>query len=282
MAVATTTQVADFTRNVGGDRVDVRGLVRPGADPHDYEPRPSDARAVAEADVVFRSGGEVDEWLEDVLANAGEDVPEVNLIDSVGTIEGDGETDPHWWQDPATSDARRGRDREPRWSRPTRTAARCTTSATPRRYGERLRALDRSIAACVERVPAAQRKLVTTHDAFSATSRERYGIEVIGALHPVAVHPGPALGQGHGGARRADRARGREGDLPRERAQSEAGGGGGARVGRRGRHGRCWADSLGPEGPTAETYLEAHGRRHGGDGRGLQRGAAPLHAGHSP
>ena len=40
--VATTTQVADLVREVGGDRVNVEGMLRPGGDPHDYEPRPSD------------------------------------------------------------------------------------------------------------------------------------------------------------------------------------------------------------------------------------------------
>ncbi|HKP21397.1 MAG TPA: metal ABC transporter substrate-binding protein, partial [Thermoleophilaceae bacterium] len=50
--VATTTQVADLVRQVGGDRVSVDGMLRPGGDPHDYEPRPSDVAAVARADLV--------------------------------------------------------------------------------------------------------------------------------------------------------------------------------------------------------------------------------------
>ena len=61
--VATTTQVADLVREVGGGRISVDGMLRPGGDPHDYEPRPSDVAAVAKADLVFRSGGEVDDWL---------------------------------------------------------------------------------------------------------------------------------------------------------------------------------------------------------------------------
>ena len=94
--VATTTQVADLVREVGGGRVSVDGMLRPGGDPHDYEPRPSDVAAVARADLVFRSGGEVDEWLDDVIDNAGGDAEVVSLIDSVERL-GD---DPHWWQDP--------------------------------------------------------------------------------------------------------------------------------------------------------------------------------------
>src|SRR3954470_8699128 len=71
--VATTTQAADLVRQVGGSRVNVEGMLRPGGDPHDYEPRPSDVAAVAGAAVVFRSGGEVDDWLDDVIENAGGD-----------------------------------------------------------------------------------------------------------------------------------------------------------------------------------------------------------------
>ena len=77
-------------------------LLSPGADPHGYEPRPSDAASIADAALVFKSGGEVDEWLDELVDNAGGDAEVVDLIDSVETIDGhdEGETDPHWWQDP--------------------------------------------------------------------------------------------------------------------------------------------------------------------------------------
>src|SRR5688500_15878395 len=95
-AVATTTHAADLLRAVGGDRVDVRALLSSSSDPHDYEPRPSEARAVADSAVVVRSGGDLDEWLGDLVENAGGDARVVTLIDHVERL-GD---DPHWWQDP--------------------------------------------------------------------------------------------------------------------------------------------------------------------------------------
>ena len=98
--VATTTQVADLVRQVGGSRISVDGMLRPGGDPHDYEPRPSDVAAVARADLVFRSGGEVDDWLGDVIDNAGGHAEVVSLIDSVHRID----DDPHWWQDPRNAE----------------------------------------------------------------------------------------------------------------------------------------------------------------------------------
>src|SRR4051794_24419171 len=50
--VATTTQVADFTRNIGGRHVAVTQLLKPNVDPHDYEPSPADIKAIAESKVV--------------------------------------------------------------------------------------------------------------------------------------------------------------------------------------------------------------------------------------
>src|SRR5256885_17268438 len=84
---ASTTQVADLVRQVGGRRVDVHQILRPNSDPHSYEPRPSDARALASAKVVFQSGGDVDRWLDGLIASAGAGDKRVRLIDHVHTIE---------------------------------------------------------------------------------------------------------------------------------------------------------------------------------------------------
>src|SRR5680860_1501396 len=95
-AVATTTQLGDMVGEVGGDRVAVEQILEPNADPHDYEPRPSDAQALAEAGVVFKSGGDLDEWLDELVESAGGDAEVVEGLDAARAIEGD----PHWWQDP--------------------------------------------------------------------------------------------------------------------------------------------------------------------------------------
>ena len=62
--VATTSQAADLARNVVGDHGEVIQILAANADPHDYEPQPSDAEALADADLIVRSGGDVDEWLD--------------------------------------------------------------------------------------------------------------------------------------------------------------------------------------------------------------------------
>src|SRR5215218_7558949 len=71
--IATTTQVGDFVRAVGGDRVEVVQVLQPNSDPHEYEPRPDDVRALLNAPVVFESGDELDAWMDEVVDASGAD-----------------------------------------------------------------------------------------------------------------------------------------------------------------------------------------------------------------
>lgn len=187
-AVATTTQLGDFAREVGGDRVDVRQFLPPNADPHDYEPRPSDALTIGEADVVFQSGGELDEWLGDLIESAEGDADVVKVLDSVETIASEeddageaGADDPHWWQDPrnAVRAVETVRDQLIETDPEGRKAY--TDNAAV--YIEELEGLDRSVAECIETIPVEQRNLVTTHDALGYYA-SRYDLEVVGALIP--------------------------------------------------------------------------------------------------
>ena len=175
--VATTGQAADFAREVGGDAVHVTGLLPPNADPHEFELRPDDVKAIAGADVVVQSGGDLDEWLDDAIESAGSDAPVVTLADHVALVD----DDPHWWQDPsnavaavaAIQDALAAAD-------PARAQAYADRAVA---YTAKLRRLDRAVRACIDRIPAAQRALVTTHDALGYYAR-RYGLRVVGAVIP--------------------------------------------------------------------------------------------------
>jgi ABC-type Zn uptake system ZnuABC Zn-binding protein ZnuA len=179
--VATTTQLGDFAREVAGDRASVRQILTPNSDPHQYEPRPSDVRAVSSARLVLRSGGDLDAWLADVLRNAGSDAKTVTLIDSVRTRTGEGGVDPHWWQDPRNAAIAVRKIRDALIA--ANPGGREAYTANAARYLARLRALDTAIAACIGRVPKSQRKLVSDHDALGYYA-ERYGIQVIGTVIP--------------------------------------------------------------------------------------------------
>src|SRR5687767_10243793 len=82
--VATTTQAADLARGVAGDRAEVRGILAPNSDPHDYEVRPGDVKALARTMLVVRSGGDLDEWLGGAIDSAGADAPVLDLLDTIG------------------------------------------------------------------------------------------------------------------------------------------------------------------------------------------------------
>jgi ABC-type Zn uptake system ZnuABC Zn-binding protein ZnuA len=175
--VATTTQAADLVRNVAGDRADVTQLLRPGADPHEYEPRPSDARAVATADLIVSSGGDVDEWLADLVDQAGGDTKTLTLIDHVERHD----DDPHWWQDPTGAQKAVAAIRDALVEADPGGAT--TYRRNARAYGEELIRLDGDVADCTDRIPAGRRKLVTSHDSLGYYAR-RYGFHVIGAAIP--------------------------------------------------------------------------------------------------
>ena len=247
--VATTTQVADLARNVAGAHARVIGILAPNADPHEYELRPHDVTAVADADLVLRSGGDVDEWLDDAIDGSGTDAPVVTLGDEVGLV-GD---DPHWWQDPrraeiAAAEIGRALGR----ADPAHKRAYDHSAAA---YRAQLRALDRDVAACIAKVPQAQRKLVTTHDALGYYAR-RYGIEVIGAVIPSLSTEGqPSAGDT---AQLIDtiRATGVKAIFAESsvnpKVEAAIAQETGAKVGP-----PLWADTLGPAGSDGATYIQS-------------------------
>lgn len=183
--VATTTQIADFARQVGGEAVDVEQLLEPNSDPHEYEPRPSDVEAVAGADLVFANGDGLDNWIGEVVSDSGSDAELVDLGAVVPVrLEGEGDAsgrDPHWWHDPRNAAAAVGEiERRLGGAEPGRKAA---FARNANAYLARLRSLDRRISKCIGPIPAARRKMVTDHDALGYFAN-RYGIEVVGAVVP--------------------------------------------------------------------------------------------------
>jgi zinc/manganese transport system substrate-binding protein len=183
--VATTTQIGDWTRAVAGDAARVHQILQPNSDPHDYEPRPADVEAVAGAKLVLLNGDHLDAWMGTVLSNAGGSPAVVDLGAKVPVRlpgrNGASRYDPHWWHDPRNAEAAVGAIRDALVAANPGAAA--TYRANAATYLRRLRALDAGIRTCLARVPKAQRKLVSDHDAFGYFAR-RYGIAIVGAVIP--------------------------------------------------------------------------------------------------
>jgi zinc/manganese transport system substrate-binding protein len=186
--VATTTQLGDFVRDVGGRDVSVTQILQPNTDPHEYEPRPSDVEGTAGAKVVFESGDNLDAWMAKVAAQAGGH-PTVVDVGATVPVKLPGESsgaeasryDPHWWHDPVNAEVAIATIRGALIrADPAHRAAYRRNAAG---YLAKLSRLDGGIRACVAGVPRPQRKLVTNHDAFGYFAR-RYGIKVVGAIIP--------------------------------------------------------------------------------------------------
>jgi len=176
--VATTTVLGNLARQVAGRRADVRQLLQPNSDPHDYEPRPRDVVAIAGASVVLASGLGLDDWVDGVVEQSGGD-PRVVDVGARVPIRRAG--DPHWWHDPRDAAAALAtiRDALAR-ADPTGRAVYARNAARAIRA---VRALDAGIRRCFADIPRAQRKLVTDHDALGYLA-DRYGLRVVGAVIP--------------------------------------------------------------------------------------------------
>jgi ABC-type Zn uptake system ZnuABC Zn-binding protein ZnuA len=177
--VATTTQVADLAANVGGDRVQVTSLLKPGIDPHDYEPSPADIDAIAHADLVLENGVGLEAWLGDTIDGSGFDGPVVDTSQGVRLRMVGGAPDPHIWQDPGNAERMAANiERGLAAAEPSAAGAFRANLAA---YTKDLRALDAEVQRQVDSL--ANRKVVTDHDAFGYYL-DRYGLELVGSVIP--------------------------------------------------------------------------------------------------
>jgi ABC-type Zn uptake system ZnuABC Zn-binding protein ZnuA len=196
--VATTTIVGDVVRQVVGDAADLTVLLPAGADPHGFQPTPQDAALIADADLVFANGLNLEEFLEKLIENAGGSARVVAVSDGVTVIEGheehaEGEAhgeseerahegaDPHVWMDPNNVRV---------WTRniaaalseldPANASA---YQANAERYDQTLQALDTWVQEQIAQIAPENRQMVVDHDAFGYFA-QRYGFETVGTVVP--------------------------------------------------------------------------------------------------
>jgi zinc/manganese transport system substrate-binding protein len=225
---------------------------------------------------VFKSGGDIDGWLDELIENAGGDRRVVSLIDSVHTIEGgdDEEVDPHWWEDPRNAMSAVAAIRDALIEADP--AGRSAYERNAALYLRKLERLDRAIADCMRRVPASERKLVTTHDALGYFA-DRYDVEVVGALIPSLSTQAQPSARDVKELVDQIREEGVRAIFPEtalnERLEDAVSREAGAEVG-----GQLWVDALGPEGSGAETYLDAMRRNAGVMAEGMSGGTVGCSA----
>jgi manganese/iron transport system substrate-binding protein len=263
VVVASTTQIADFARQIGGDQVIVESILAPGADPHTYNVTPRDVQIVLGADLCIENGLHLEgkNWMKTLAKDANKTlITATNGIQPLSINQG-GESipDPHSWFSPRNAAVYVNNiikglaDLDPKNT--------AVYKARGKLFLQQLRVLDAWIREQLNQIPPQQRILVTTHDAFNYFCREFKLNENNDFLSiaPVGWSTGAEVGAGITPERRRKVIQSiQESGAPaifvettinpkqiREIAKET-----GVRIG-----GELYSDSMGSEGSAGETYI---------------------------
>ena len=181
--IATFSFLGDFVQNIAGDKVELKTLVGPEGDTHEYEPVPSDSKALANAAIIFEDGLGFESWLNNLYTAAGSKAVRVVVSEGVKPREieegGKKETDPHIWHN-VDNAMQMVKNIEAGLSKADAANA-ATYKANAEAYLQKLTALGKEVEAEVAKLPKDKRKLVTSHDALGYYA-DRYGFEIIGSV----------------------------------------------------------------------------------------------------
>lgn len=179
VVVTTTTMLTDLAREIGGDKLDIQGLLTPGGDPHLYKPTPGDAKLIARSDLVLTHGLKLEGWMDNLVRNVGgesEVVVTTSGIKPYSDPQKTGYPDPHSWHDVSL------------WQKQAENVCTAFVGLDPANaetyrsrkatYLKTLKTLDDWVKLEVAKIPASKRYLVTSHDAFRYFG-ERYGLKVV-------------------------------------------------------------------------------------------------------
>lgn len=198
--VASVAPITDMVRQVGGELLEVHGLVPEGVNSHTFQPAPSDLQRLTRADLVILNGLSLEVPLEKLVRSSGKKGPAIlklgdNTLSKADWVfdfsfpKSQGNPNPHLWLnvDYAMRYVVLIRDH-------VRAMDRANDAAYHRnaeRYLAQLAHLDRCISAAIDTVPGPQRKILTYHDSWPYFAR-RYGLSVLGAVQPASfAEPSP-------------------------------------------------------------------------------------------
>ncbi|MFQ5456144.1 MAG: metal ABC transporter substrate-binding protein [Nitrospirota bacterium] len=190
--VTTVSPITNIVHNVGGNKIELHGIVPEGTNSHTFEPAPSDAKYLREADLIIVNGlhlelptqklaSKVKKKETGILTLGDNTISKKDWQFDFSFPESDGHPNPHLWPNVAhamryaelTRDALIELDPDNKWY-----YMKNTTD-----YLAKLSRIDAAIFDCVKSIPEKNRKLVTYHDSF-AYFAPRYGMTVIGAIQP--------------------------------------------------------------------------------------------------
>ena len=194
--IASITPLADLSRQVGGDKVEVKLLLPPGASPHTYEPTPKALKDVSDARVFIKIGLGLEFWAEKIIRSSGHknliivvsssDLPLITYHEK-GHSHGSLGADPHIWLDPVIAKGIVTKIETAFAEADPQNAEYYRQNASI--YREKLSRLDKEITNKVKTLRV--KEYVTFHPAWNYFSR-RYGLTVAGVIEESpGKEPGP-------------------------------------------------------------------------------------------
>lgn len=182
---------------IAGDRAVVKSLISGDVSAHDFSPRPTDMKRIAEADVLIFNGAGMEPWIDDLIQQAAKTdlkkvdlSTDIHLLKNANPLDDDhdhdehdhehhdhGEHNPHYWLDPILAIQQAETIRDALINADPKGAATYQENAAA--YISKLRELDADFQEILDPLPS--KKLVTFHDAFPYLAK-RYGLENLGYL----------------------------------------------------------------------------------------------------
>jgi ABC-type Zn uptake system ZnuABC Zn-binding protein ZnuA len=182
--VTTMSILADMVKDVGGARVVAENIIPIGAGPEDYQPTPQDAQKIAGADIVFYNGHGLEEWISDLFTSAATPgQPQIAVSDGLQAVDVGSadfkEGNPHFWMSAAYGATYVDKIRDGLIQVDPDGKDIYTKNADA--YRKQLLDLNDELKRLADTLPAAERKLVTNHDAFPYFAKE-YGFTIVGNI----------------------------------------------------------------------------------------------------
>lgn len=194
LVVATNTVTCGLTQEIAGDTIDLKCLIAPGSDPHVYQPKPEDSKAIEQAKLILYGGYNFEPGLIKLIKATSNSAPKV-AVDEIAVpkpqqFEEDGKTvtDPHVWHNAQNGIAIAQTISKELVKLAPNNAA--TYTSNTQKLTSEISQVDTWIKSQIVTIPPKQRKLVTTHDAFGYYSKA-YGIPIEGALQGISTEEAP-------------------------------------------------------------------------------------------
>ncbi|KJH72113.1 metal ABC transporter substrate-binding protein [Aliterella atlantica] len=191
--VTTSTVINDWTQRVGGDEIELTGILQPGADPHVYEPVPKDSIAFEKADLIIYNGYNLEPGLIKMMNAAGINARKLAVGEVVKPLQLDKEgktvPDPHVWGDVENAIVMVNAIRDELTKLSPADKAEFTQNAAE--FTAQLKQLDSWTNQQIATIPKDNRRLVTTHDAFQYYAKA-YGLQVFGTLIGISTEEQPS------------------------------------------------------------------------------------------